>query len=239
MPFTKSHFTDAGFTLPELLISLSLVGMLTVMLYGGLRLGIKAWDSIEVYATQTENLRLARNFIHRALRQAVAAHGKVEDQEVLLFTGNAEQLEFAAPLSGFLGLGGLYLLRLVAVKVDGRNNLIIERWLIHPDIFEGKVDGVPEWEPLKPPGSVKLPYDAEFGIYGTSILLPVVEKYAFSYFGPTKDNPEAKWQEDWIERQELPILVKISLGAESGWEDLIVALAGDKVAINQNLNMIR
>lgn len=233
--FTHSRSNIRGITLIELIISLSLIGMLTVILYGGLRLGARSWDSIEIYSERTENLRLARGFIQRALRQAVAAYGQVEEQQVLLFTGNEEQLEFVAPLSGFLGMGGLYLLRFATIRMGREHSLIVERWLMHPDIFSGKLEGVPEWKPLEPPRSVKVPYDAEWGIYGTSLLLPMIGEYKFSYFGPTKDNPEAEWQEEWEERQEMPILIKISLGADTGWPDLIVAMTGDKVATNQSL----
>lgn len=226
--------TNAGFTLIELLISLSLIGMLTVMLYGGLHTGVRSWDSIEVYAERTEGLRLARGFLQRTLRQAVATHATIKDQQILLFTGNTEQLEFVAPLSGFLGMGGLYLLRFTQVKLNKDVSLVVERWLVHPDVFGGKIEDIPEWEPLKSPGSLKIPHDSAWGIYGTSLLLPASGPLIFSYFGPTKDKPEAEWQEEWEERNELPILIKISLGANLGWPDIIVALAGDKVAINQN-----
>lgn len=233
---TPSFVTTNGFTLPELLISLALIGMLTVLLYGALHIGVRSWDSIEIYSERTEGLRLARGFLQRCLRQAVAAQGTVKDEQILLFTGDAEQLEFVAPLSGFLGMGGLYLLRFSLVKLDKDTSLVVQRWLVHPDVFGGKVEGIPEWKPLERPRALKVPYDSAWGIYGTSLLLPASGPLIFSYFGPTKDKPEAEWQEDWKERNELPILIKISLGANVGWADLVVALAGDKVAVNQNLN---
>jgi len=215
-----------GFTLIELLISLALIGIMVVLLYGGLRLGSRTWEGVETRSGRTEGLRLARGFLQRTLLQARKAYGQVDNASLLLFVGDAGQLEVAAPLSGFVGIGGLYLLRFTQIDQGPRRDLVVQRWLVHRDLLDGSRAGIPPWRPLERPAGLEVPYDAPLGLYGTNLLLPDVGRLTFSYFGPLPDGTGSGWQEDWQTRSGLPQLVRISLGGDAGWPDLIVALAG-------------
>jgi len=221
------HGATRGFTLIELLISLALIGIIVVLLYGGLRLGSRTWEAVETRSGRSEGLRLARGFLQRSLLQARKAYWQIDTNSQLLFTGEPGQLEVAAPLSGFVGLGGLYLLRFTQIDQGQGRALVVQRWLVHRDILGGgKSRGIPPWYPLEHPTGLEVPHDAELGLYGTHKLLPAVGRLTFSYFGPLPDGTGAAWQEDWQARSDLPQLVKISLGGDEGWPDLIVALAG-------------
>jgi len=68
---TTGSCPDRGFTLVELLIALSLIGLITLLLFSGLRLGTRAWEGVETTADRTAELRVARNFLERALVQAL------------------------------------------------------------------------------------------------------------------------------------------------------------------------
>lgn len=215
-----------GFTLIELLIALSLISIMMVLLYGGLRLGSRTWEGVETTSEQSEGLRLARGFLRRTLLQARSAYWQVDKSSLFLFLGDRQQLEFVTPLSGFVGIGGLYLLRFSQIGQGQRRNLVVQRWLVHRDILNGNGAGVPQWRPLEHSDTLKVPDDAALGLYGTNLLLPNVGQLTFSYFGPLPDGRGTEWQQDWQGRSRLPQLVKISLGKDAGWPDLIVPLAG-------------
>ena len=55
---THAPQTQRGFTLLELLISLTLLGLILVLLFGGLRLSVRSWDSVQ---RQVDNLNSVRS----------------------------------------------------------------------------------------------------------------------------------------------------------------------------------
>ncbi len=225
-----------GFTLVELLIAFVLVALISLLLFSGLRLGMRSWEGVEAAAEYNTGLRLARDFLARVLSQARPISLTLDAQPYLVFAGDSQNLEFVAPLSGQVGIPGLYILRLHledAGKEGGR--LVLVRWLLHPDVLAGTGE-VPVWQPLKDQGAVVAggeDQDAAAGAFGTSVLLETVEEFKISYFGPPADpvtalstETEGEWHADWLERAEPPLAVRILLTTpQRRWPELIVWLA--------------
>ena len=138
---------SAGFTLIELLIALAMVGLITLLLFSALRMGSRAWDSVDLVAERIGALRLTRDFLQQALSQARNVDLFFDGTPVWIFSGDGERIEFAAPLAERVGVPGLYILRLALEDNGDRKDLILTRWLIHPEVLEG-MDNVPAWEPL-------------------------------------------------------------------------------------------
>jgi general secretion pathway protein J len=180
-----------GFTLIELIIALALIALITLLLFSGLRLGARAWDGVDALAERHAELRSARTFLDQALRQSRDLTLLLEDQEHQVFVGNGDSLEFAAPLSEYVGVPGLYILRL---GLDGRGEnrrLVLTRWLLHPDVLLGD-DSTPEWMPLDPgsPGISGAPAedkDLAAGAFGQTVLLDGVEDFELAYFGVAEE----------------------------------------------------
>ena len=120
---------SAGFTLVEVLIAFVLIGLMSLILFSGLRLGTHAWEGVERISERTAKLRLARNFLERALSQSKAVSLTLDAETYLVFSGDAENLEFVAPLSEHVGIPGLYVLRLRLLNGDDRRLLLLS--LIH------------------------------------------------------------------------------------------------------------
>lgn len=219
----------SGFTLVELLIALAMVGLITLLLFSALRIGSRAWDAVELVAERNGALRLARDFLQGALRQARATTVVFEGTPVSVFSGDAERLEFVTPLAGQLGVPGLYILRLTLEDSGGGIDLILTRWLIHPEVLEGG-DENPAWEPLRePPGSPSVTgstdLDRVAGAYGRTLLLESLDDFAIEYFGTPEGEDEPLWLEHWLEQDGLPALVRIRMRAlGQSAPDLIVAL---------------
>lgn len=220
------RFTAArcgGFTLVELLIALSLLGLIMMLLFGGLRLSSRSWEGIEQRVQRTEEVRLARSFLQRALLQARKVNWTHERRLYPLFFGSGDQVEFVTPLSGHVGLSGLYVVRIALVDRDQRQDLVLQRWLFNPEVLQGGGE-IPEWRPLQPPGNLKIPHDGPLGVYGTTLLLRDPGALQLSYFGTLQAHKEMGWHQEWDAQPTLPLLVKIGFGDDSEWPDLIVPL---------------
>ena len=218
-----------GFTLVELLIALAMVSLIAVLLFSGLRLGARAWDGVDASAERTGAVRLAHEFLLRTLTQARAATLVFEGTSVPVFAGDAERVEYAAPLSEHVGVPGLYVLRLGTEKAGRRQALVLTRWLMHPEVLKGD-DEIPAWEPLKKDtqmklASVPLDQDAASGAFGRTLLLDDVAAFEISYFGVAAGDTDPDWHKDWLEQGALPSLIRIHLiTSDQTWPDLIVAL---------------
>ncbi len=60
----------AGFTLVELVVALSMVTVMMVLLFGGLRLGARVWDTVEQRTGTLHERQMIARFIMRELEQA-------------------------------------------------------------------------------------------------------------------------------------------------------------------------
>lgn len=176
-----------GFTLIELIIALALIALITLLLFSGLRLGTRAWDGVDTVSERHAELRSARTFLDQALRQARDLSLHLEDQDRQVFTGDAGNLEFVAPLSEHVGVPGLYVLRLGVEGRGERSRLVLTRWLLHPDVLLGNA-GTPGWTPLdaaSPGGSGAEAVDRDLaaGAFGQTVLLEGVGEFGLAYFG--------------------------------------------------------
>jgi len=215
----------AGFTLVELLIALALVSLITLLLFSGLRLGTHAWEGVETIAERTAEPRIAINFLARVLTQARPARVSFDAQEVLVFGGDAENLELVAPLSEHVGIPGLYILKLSLAR---EGMLVLTRWLLHPDVLEGSGD-IPEWEPFDGSDRISaagpLDEDLAAGAYGSTLLLDGVEDLKIAYFGILEGEQDPDWYQDWMEQPRMPQAVRIHLSTnEQTWPDLLIRL---------------
>lgn len=198
--------SSAGFTLLELLIALSLMGLVLVMVYSALWLGIRSWDAGDARATQLNDIRLVQGFLRRNLKQSRTVFRIDEDaQRVVVFEGGAEHITFVAPLLDHLGLGGLYLIELDMMEVEDVGQLRIR------------------WQPYRPDSlddNRVHEDDSE-----ATLLLSEVENVQWSYFGVEEDDNEPAWHERWVNSQQRPRLVNLRLRWRGEpWPDLVVAL---------------
>jgi len=197
-----------GFTLLELLIGMVLLGMMLTLLFGGLRLGSRSWDSGDQRADASAQLRAIHGFIRRELGQALPLRWKNEVDTRLAFEGTSDTLKFVAPLSAQAGVGGLYLLGLELENGEAGRNLIIRRMLTDPAAKD--FSSLEQGE--------------------KSILADRVENMTIAYFGSATAEGEPGWQEKWDDPQRLPLLVRIQVELKDGriWPDLVAPVVVGK-----------
>lgn len=218
-----------GFTLIELLIALTIIAMMTTLMFGGIRLGSRIWDSTDRRSESSTELRLIWRFLNDRLMQIKPVMRQTPEGQRLLFTGTADALEFITPLPAHMGIGGYYLVRLQA-DGDGKNKgLLFLRWLYHTEVLEG-VDQVPEWQPLDLHAAVDDPGEGAEearAYFSRNLLIDEIEALEFSYFGAGEGEQEAEWKSEWQERAQMPQLVRVRLEDDGRqWPEMIFPLPG-------------
>lgn len=193
------HLRQTGFTLLELVVAITLMGLVLVVLYSGLRLGLNGWDSGEQRAEATNRLRLVQEFLRRQLAQSMTVYQTNDQQEkVVVFSGQPNSIEFVAPMLIQLGQGGLYRVRIEAG--DGRLRL--------------------RWRPY-------LPDDPAAGEERETVLLEGVSAVEWAYFGPEREDDQEppRWRSEWSSPERRPLLTRLNLTeGNEAWPDLVVAL---------------
>jgi general secretion pathway protein J len=189
-----------GFSLLELVVAITLMGLVLVVLYSGLRLGLNGWDSGERRAEASNRLRSVQEFLRRQLAQSMTVYETNDDrrERFVVFAGRSEGIEFVAPMPARLGQGGLY--RMWIEMADGQLRLRQRSYL---------------------------PSDPAAGEERVNVLLEGVSAMEWAYFGPERDNDQEspRWHANWTSTERRPLLVRLNLTLRGeSWPDLVVAL---------------
>jgi general secretion pathway protein J len=192
-----------GFTLLELLIGLTLLGFIMVLLFGGLRLGSRSWDTGEQRLESSSQFVVAQGFLRRQLSQIQPMRWKTVADNPVAFVGEAHALRFSGSLSSQFGLAGIYLIILEEENGEAGTSLVM-RW--HRPSHDDKDFSVAE--------------EGE-----KTVLAKNIKDLAFAYFGAESDQKEPVWHDDWQSAERLPSLIRLRLTLESGetWPEMVVA----------------
>lgn len=193
-----------GFTMVELLIVMTLLGLLSLGLVGGLRFGTRAWEAGTRQAAGAGRVELAQNLLRRQLAQPLVAPGG--NAEVSgAFDGDGAQLVFVAPWLAQVGGGGATAFQLSVEESEKGRNLVL-RWFP----FNAEWDG-------------SFPEDPE----RRRVIVSGLEEVSFTYYGRTDDQQEADWSDTWRDQRALPNLVAIEgrflEDAREVWPRLVIA----------------
>jgi general secretion pathway protein J len=185
----RRQFRSAGFTLVELLLALTLMSMLLALAYGGLRAATRATDRGQTVLEDSSRIRMAHQFVHRQLNQAVPlAFAQEEDgTERTVFEGAAERIRFVAPMPGYLGFGGPQVQELAIVRGDEHFELVLSNALLQGFEEERLYD--------RPP----------------IVLLEDIESAGFSFLGLDENGELAGWSSTWEEVGLLPESIALEI----------------------------
>lgn len=193
-----------GFTLLEVLVAMTLMSVILVLLYGGMRMGARSWEASTQRAEIMSDLRLVQDFIRRQLRQSTTVFfNDPDDGRIVAFLGEEDQLRLVTPMLAYLGFGGLYWVHYDVVR-DGEASALRIRW----------------W-PYQPDGEE----EADDDLAGESVLLRGIDGLRFEYFGSEDPAEDPQWQDRWESPRLRPQLVRLSLDwARTDWPTLVVGL---------------
>jgi general secretion pathway protein J len=211
---SRSCHSSAGFTLLELLIAITLLGLLMAALFGGLRLGARAWERSEERLDDGARLQVVQNFLRDRLAQAYPLGADDETgPSRLAFEGDGDALRFVTLTPEHLGTGFAEFFLTIADQSGERDLVVRWRRFEYP---AGSSESLEEEPQIK-------------------ILLERIEALEIAYYGAPDRGDPAIWQEQWLEAQALPELVRVRVifpqDDRRYWPDLIVRPMTDGVPV--------
>ncbi|MGI9510545.1 MAG: prepilin-type N-terminal cleavage/methylation domain-containing protein [Geminicoccaceae bacterium] len=198
----SSEQSSRGFTLLELLVAMTLLGLLMTALFGGLRLGTRVWEVSDRVLGDESQALVVRRFLHGRLEQAFPARVLQAGNNPIVFAGNRTTLRFASTMPDSLGFGPF----------------ILELALMDGPTQESAKDLALRWREV---GADDKDPDERVLVSGLSAI-------TFAYFG-TKDDVSSlpSWHSTWEDQEMLPDLIRLDVrsnrGAVAAWPPLIVS----------------
>ena len=210
---TERHARERGFTLLELLVAITLLGVLMAALFGALRLGTRVWETGEARLDASAQIQVVQDFLCQQLSQTAPLAeftGNSQGSETMMFDGAREGLRFVSLLPEHLGAGtNLMELALREPRRGGRPTDLVIR--IRPlDLLDDR----------------QTDSDTE-----ERVLIENIASLELAYFGSERPDAKPTWWQEWKGQPYLPQLVRMRVDFPDGdgrrWPELIVALMVD------------
>lgn len=180
----------AGFTLLELLIGMVLLAIMLNLLFSGLRLGARAWDSTEDRLEAVNARELALRFLDRQF--AIADPAILSGENLngrIAFIGDPDSVTWVAPLPAHRGGGGLQRLELAVGEAERGSGLVLRYEPFDPEQFR----------------------DPERDERASTLLLEGVEDLELAYYGKPTGRDSGEWSERWEPGEALPQLIRLQV----------------------------
>lgn len=174
--------SNKGFTLLELMISMTIFSIIVLIIFGAMRLGYRSIEKAEKTTEFLERMRTTLNIIDSQFQSQIPLTYEENGEKKLYFVGQKESVEFSSNYSVWSGQRG-YVKVMYNVEQDanGRLALYVTENTISVD------------------NSRK------------TMLLQGIEEISFKYFfkDPLKEGGE--WRDEWTETLSLPDKVAINI----------------------------
>ncbi len=197
------EYRERGFTLVELIIGLTLLGLIVTLLFGGLRLVGRGTEAAGEASERINRMRIVHTLLQRELESIYPYRWKRTAERQLAFRGEADSLRYVSGAPPRSGRGGLEMVELALIRDEQGLRLVMRR--------QRPVAGQREFDGLEEADSVE--------------LLTGLEAAAFQYFGSETPAGRPSWHDKWEDVQRLPKRVRLSLRGKgaAAWPDLVVA----------------
>jgi len=195
-----------GFTLIEVLIALSLLSVMMLMLFAGLRIGAKSWDKGESKLVQVTEMTSVHNFFHNQLAASLPLWDDFTDKnKQFSFQGTPTTLQFVASLPASSKRLGLqrFNIRLKNNKIE----VAIKPFYPSLDSNQWKIEVV--------------------------TLIDNIASLNIAYFGNENIKEHPQWQASW-NYDHLPKLIAIEIESlkKNYWPKIVLKLSNKEAPKN-------
>ena len=171
---------NKGFTLLELLISLSILGVIVVVIFGAFRIGVRAWEKGEKDVESRQRQRIVLDLIKHQLASTCLREVKDASQQPLLLKGDNKSIEFVSHIPMVPGNQfGMVYVKYVVEPEDGGKRERLTFWEKNIVLLNKETD------------MSDLHEDDFFELF------PGVQSIAFEYLKGGTDEETSQWQETW------------------------------------------
>ena len=210
--------SSRGFTLIEMLIAMTLLGIMVVLLFSSLKIAAESWNAGEAKIVEVNKKAVVYQFFKRHLTTirplfdpVLSQGGDVDQLPQPAFQGQSQRLRFVAALPVSAARKGLQVFEIAA---DSRE----------PSTLLVALSPYQQTEPSQPEQVV---------------LLEHIKAFSFSYFGKKEEGGASAWLDEWTGADRLPQLIKVSILLEDGsyWPDMVIPVKiNAQVTINPSAN---
>jgi len=190
-------FATTGFTLIEVVITLTILGFILLIIFGSFRLGLSAWERGESMKDEYQRLRIVSQLISQQIKSTVPYKIKPQKAEgdYLAFEGKAQSLKFVStlPVKAKGPEGFVYAIyQFEEGGNEGGRLILYEQRALNKDLFAEE-----------PKEEVGVP------------LLEGISDVRFEYYreaDPENNRPE-EWVEEWHAKEEraLPKALRMTI----------------------------
>jgi general secretion pathway protein J len=195
--------SESGFTLVEILVAVALVGLLSTLIVGGVRLGAQAWTKAGRRSAGAADIDAVQDLVRHTIASAYPAFASSDPTDrSVAFNGDHASLALVAPLPVAIEAG-----------VWARERFFVAQHGGAPALFMG-------WHLDLPASDEGTPLPEN-----TVLLLEHVRAAHFGYFGLSEDMQNRVWQESWTGRRFLPEMVRVRIERDNpllaSWPELV------------------
>ena len=198
----KASHRPEGFTLIEVMVTLTIIGFILLIVSGSFRLGLSAWEKGESMKNEYQKFRIVSELVSRQIKSVVPYKIKTEKAEgdYLGFEGKAQSLKFISAFSIRARNPEGFVYAIYQFKREGKEGsrfVLYEQRVLNKNFFEE--------EPKE-----------ELAVS----LLEGVSDIRFEYYQKedTLKNRTEGWVKEWSakEENELPGAIKVYITYEQG-----------------------
>jgi general secretion pathway protein J len=195
-----------GFTLLELLISMTIVAVIVVIIFGALRVSLRAWEKGESDIARQQRYRIVLSLINRQMSSIYLKKVKKEDKQELVLKGTPESFEFVSNVSLLPDndYGMVFAKYNISETEDGTKRLtLFEKNLVFFNEKSSFTDIDPD----------------EF-----YEMIPSAEQISFEYFNVLEPEDFREWQDNWSpeDQQQPPLAIRISIVPEADMAPVVI-----------------
>lgn len=208
---------QAGFTLVELLLAVTLMGLLLALAYGGLSAASRASQSGQEVLADSSRLRVTHQFIRKQMNLMLplsfvgegSEGGDAED--LVRFEGSTGRITYVGPMPGYLARGGPQVQQLAFV--DGPDGLELQ--FSHAPLLGYEPDALLDREPV--------------------VLLSELQDGGFEFLLEDEEAESREWVSVWDEPALMPKAVRLDVqfGEDTlvQWPSLVASVRLDPSAV--------
>lgn len=179
---------EAGFTLVELIVALTLLGIMAAAMFGALRLSARISDAGATRIATVTDRMAAMQFLRNRLREAAPMQiPQADGTQGPGFLGTETAMQFIAPMPAEIGIGGFHVFT-IRQSPQAENPPMLGWSLLRPDGVLQPDDGQRNPRPLFEENA----------------------RLSFRYYGIAEAGSGARWYRNW-EGFRPPDLIEIRL----------------------------